>query len=158
MKARGYTILETVVYIGILAVVAVLALGAILSVYQNFAKTQVERKLASSGEVAMETMVKELRAATTTSPASAFGANPGALQLGPKRFSLSSGILQIKDGAQNPVNLTASDVAVQSLIFYKTGSDHSEIVKIEMELRAGSGKFLKTKNFYGGAVLRENYK
>ncbi|QQG42782.1 MAG: type II secretion system protein [Candidatus Giovannonibacteria bacterium] len=155
---RGYTILETVVYIGILAVIAVLALGAILSVYQSFAKTQIERKLALSGDVALETMVKELRAATTTSPAGVFGASPGALQLGPKRFFISGSTLQVKDGAGSLENLTASDVTVSALIFYKTASTNSEIVKIEMALQAGSGIFSKTKNFYGSAVLRGNYK
>lgn len=158
MQRPGYAILETVVYVGILAVIAVLALGAILSVYQSFAKTQIERKLALSGDVAMETMLKELRSATTTSPASVFGANPGVLQLGPKRFSVAGGALQVKDGAGSPVNLTASDVTVSSLIFYKTASANSEMIKIEMALQAGSGKFLKTKNFYGSAVLRGNYK
>ncbi|OHB03600.1 MAG: hypothetical protein A3B03_02670 [Candidatus Zambryskibacteria bacterium RIFCSPLOWO2_01_FULL_42_41] len=154
---KGYTILETVVYIGILAVIAVLALGAILSIYQSFAKTQIERKLALSGDVALETMIKELRAATTISPASVFGANPGALQLGSKRFFLSGNTLQIKDGAGSPENLTASDVTVSNLIFYKTASANSEIIKIEMALQAGSGKFLKTKNFYGSAVMRGAY-
>lgn len=158
MRGQGYTILETVVYVGILAVIAVLALGAILSVYQSFAQTQIERKLALSGDIAMDTIIKELRAATTTSPASVFGANPGALQLGPKKIFTSGNTLQIKDGADSPENLTASDVTVTSLIFYKTASPNSEVVKIELSLQAGGGKFLKTKNFYGSAVLRGNYK
>ena len=63
---RGYTLLETVVYVSILAVIVVLSLGSILSVYQAYGKIKVERKLAQNADVALERMVREIRAATTT--------------------------------------------------------------------------------------------
>ena len=58
---RGYTLLETVIYVGILAVIAVLALGSILSVYKAFGKTKIERKLALNGDIAVERMVRSVR-------------------------------------------------------------------------------------------------
>ena len=154
---KGYTLLETVVYVGILAVIAVLALGSILSVYRAFGKTKVERRLALNGDVAIERMVRGIRGATSTDvAASVFGANPGILKIGGTKFSLLGSVLQVAESGGAPQDLT-SDANVSNLVFYRTVSANSEIIKIEMTLQAGTGIFQKSKNFYGAAVLRGAY-
>ena len=155
---RGYTLLETVIYVSILAVIAVLALGSILSVYKAFGKTKVERKLALNGDVAMERMLRDTRsAASTDAVVSIFGSSPGVLKIGGTQFSLSGSVLQVAEGAGTPQALT-SDVNVSNLVFYRAVSANSEIIKIEMTLQAGSGIFQKSKNFYGSAGLRGIYR
>src|SRR3989344_3109229 len=140
---RGYTLLEIVVYVSILAVVAVLVVGSILSIYQAFAKTRVERRLALNGDVALETIIRDVRAAESFDAGiSVFGTNPG--------------VLQINIGGPTE-NLTSSDVSVTNLIFYATSTDNSKMIRVEFTLEAGSGKFQKTKNFYGSAVMRGAY-
>lgn len=155
---KGYTLLETVVYVSILAVIVVLALGSILSIYQAYGKIKVERKLTQNADVALERMIRAIRAATTTDAgASVFGLNPGALKIGNTTFAISANTLQVKEGGAAFQNLTTSDVKVNNLIFYRETSLESEIIKIEMALEAGSGLFKKNKNFYGSAVMRGIY-
>lgn len=159
---RGYTLLEIVVYVGVLAIVAVLVVGSTLSIYRAFAKTRVERKLALNGDVALETIIRDIRAATSSNPiVSVFGASPGVLQINTgnslEKFSLSGTIFQIKKGGGPTANLTSLDVKVANLIFYATSTDVSEIISVAFTLEAGSGIFKKTKNFYGSAVMRGAY-
>ncbi len=150
--------LETLVYVSILAVIAVLALGSILSIYQAYGKTKVERKLAQNADVALERMVREIRAATTTDIGiSVFGSSPGTLKIGNTTFAVSADTLQVKEGGGVFQNLTASDVKVNSLIFYRATASESEIIKIEMALETGSGLFKKSRNFFGSAVMRGIY-
>ena len=149
--------METVIYVGILAVIAVLALGSILSVYKAFGKTKIERKLALNGDIAVERMVRSVRSATSTDTSvSVFGIHPGILKIGETKFSLLGSVLQVTENGEAPQDLT-SDVNVSSLVFYRTVSANSEIIKIELALQAGTGIFQKSKNFYGSAVLRGAY-
>ncbi|MBI2610232.1 hypothetical protein HYW53_03645 [Candidatus Giovannonibacteria bacterium] len=156
----GYSLFELVVYSGILAIIAVLAVGSLLSIYKVYLRTSVERSLSAEGDVALETMVREIRAANVTDTGvSVFGASPGILKVGDKKFSLSSGTLQVQNGANPPDDLTA-DTRVTNLKFYRmisSGAINSEIIKVEFTLEAGSGAYLRTKNFYGSAVLRGMY-
>ena len=157
-KTRGYTLLETVVYVSILAVVIVLVIGSILSVYQAFGKTRVERKLVLNGDVAMERIVREIRSATSTNVgASTLGSHPGILKFGSKKFSLSGDILTVEYSPSPAEDLTSSDVEVTNLIFYREASTNSEIIKAELTLEAGSGIFKKSRTFYGSAVMRGAY-
>lgn len=154
---KGYTLLEIVIYVSILAVIAIMALGSILSVYKAFGKTKVERRLALNGDVAMERMLRDIRSATGTDvSASGFGANPGILKIGGTKFSLLGSVLRVAENGGAAQNLT-SDVDVSNLVFYRSVSANSEIIKIEMTLQAGTGIFQKSKNFYGSAVLRGIY-
>ena len=155
---RGYTLLETVVYIGILAVIVVLALGAILSIYQAYGKARIERQIATNGDVAMERIIREVRAATSTKASSVFGSHPGVLALSTdETFSLSGGLLRVQEGALPAQNLTSSDVTISNLIFYASTSPNSTIIRAEMTLDAGAGVFARSKKFYGSAVLRRAY-
>ena len=155
---RGYTLLETVVYVSILAVIILLSFSSILSIYQAYGKVKVERKLTGNADVALERMVREIRAATTTDAGvSVFGSSPGTLKIGNVKFSLSANTLRVEEGQGSPAPLTASDVKINSLIFYRATTSESEIIKIEMALETGSGLFKKGRNFYGSAVLRGAY-
>lgn len=159
---RGYALLEIVIYVAILAVIAVLVVGSVLSVYQAFVKMRVERKLALNGDVAMETLIRDIRAASGyDTGVSVFGASPGVLKINAQnsteKFFLSGTVLQTQKGAAPAENLTSSDVKVASLIFYATSTVNSKMVTIRMSLQAGGGVFQKTKNFYGSAVMRGVY-
>jgi type II secretory pathway pseudopilin PulG len=155
---RGYTLLEIVVYIAILAIIVVLSLGSILSTYNAFGRIKIERKLVTNGEVAMERLVREIRAATSTKPSSVFSVHPGNLVLNTgESFALSDGILQIQEGAGPAQNLTSSDVSITKLIFYATSTAVSKMINIEITIEGGVGKLLRNKTFYGGAVMRGAY-
>ena len=157
---RGYSLLEVVIYIAILAVVSVVVIESVLSVYKAFGRLRVDRRINLNGDTAIETMVREIRSATTTDlSVSVFGFSPGILKVGGRTFSLAGadGLLQAQDSS-GPAQDITSDVDVTSLFFYReTNVAPSEIIKIELTLSAGDGSFNKTKNFYGSAVLRGKY-
>ena len=155
---RGYTLLETVVYVSILAVIATLALGSIVTMYRAYGKTKVERKIVTNGEVAVERIVREIRAATSTKASSVFKTHPGTLALSTgETFSFSSGIVQIQEGAGSAQNLTSDDVSVTNMVFYEATSTNSKLIKIELTIQSGAGVFLKSRRFYGSAVMRASY-
>ena len=146
--------MEALVYMAILAVVSAVVVESVLFIYKAFGRTRIERRLNLNGDIAIETMIREIRASSNTDPGSSlFGANPGVLKVGAKTFSVSGASALQEDGAD-----ITSDVSVNNLIFYRQAtSTLSEIIKIELTLSAGEGQFLKTKNFYGSAVLRGAY-
>ncbi len=154
--------MEVVIYVSSLALIAVLVIGSILSVYKAFLKTKVERRVAADGDIAMETMVRSIRSSTSVdAAASTFGVSPGVLKLNSIKFYIAANTLEVQYGANTAQDLTSPDAKVTSLIFYRDFSSgagiSSDIIKIEMTLQSGTGQFLKSKNFYGSAVLRGEY-
>lgn len=161
---KGYSILETVIYSAILAVIVGLSIGSILSVYKGFNKAVVESRVSRNGEFVLDRIVRDIRSASSTDTGiSIFGVNPGVLQLGtiPIKYSLSSTTLQRQESGGPEQNMTSPNVKVTNLIFFRdsflSSQISSEIIKVEFTLESGDGKFLKTKKFFGSAVLRGAY-
>ncbi len=158
MRKHGYTLIETLVYSVIIALILVAVVGSIFSVYKNFAKLRVDRRLSQNGDVAMERILRTVReSAAVDLGQSTFNLTPGALQVDSTKFYLDGQALKVEENGGPAQNLT-SDADVTSLIFYRQStSTPSQIIKIEFSLSAGEGQFLKTKNFYGSAVMRGAY-
>ncbi|OGF70747.1 hypothetical protein A3C73_03200 [Candidatus Giovannonibacteria bacterium RIFCSPHIGHO2_02_FULL_44_11] len=155
---QGFSLIEVVVYLALIAVVGVVTVESVFAVYKSYARLRVERRIMLNGDTAMETIIRSVREATSTDAAgSVFGTNPGVLKIGGKTFSINSsdGALQVDDGLGN-ADITI-DAAVTNLVFYRQATTTSEIIKIEMTLSAGQGSFNKTRNFFGSAVLRGKY-
>src|SRR3989344_4016883 len=97
-QTDGYTLIETVIYVALIGVMAVFVVSSVIYMFRAFASVRVERNISMSGDVAMEAMVREIRAATSTDLAvSVFNAHPGVLQIDQKKFFLSGAVLQLKD-------------------------------------------------------------
>ena len=157
----GYSLLEIIVYVSLLATITMFVVGSLLSIYKASGKTRIDRAVSQNGAAAMETMVRETRQAVSIDVGgSTFGANPGTLSLGTKKFFLSNGILQVQEGA-NPAQDLTGGVTATSLIFYRdtiTSSEvSSDIIKIEMKIESGEGIFLRRATFFGSAVVRGAY-
>lgn len=159
----GYTLIEMVAYVALIGGMVVLSINAITSVYRVFGVLRIEQKLSLNGDAAMETMIRDVRAASLVDrAASVLGSHPGILDIGNKTFSISGAQLQVQDdGGVNPRKLTASDIRITNLTFYhatSTSTDApSEIVTIRMTLEAGKGFFERSKEYFGSAVLRGSY-
>lgn len=158
-RTSGYSLLEVLVYLSILAVMTIFVVDSTLSIYRAFLNIRVERQLSINGDVVIETVVRSIRAATSTDVASSvFGTNPGVLRLGAKTFSLSGETLQMLEGG-GPAKKLTSGVRVRSLVFYRSlaTTTNSELIKIELGLEGGTGVFMKSKNFFASSVLRGTY-
>ena len=160
---RGYTLIEMVIYIALIAGMVALSISAITSVYRIFGMLRIEQKISLSGDTAMETIIRDLRAASAVDrTASTLGSHPGVLKIGTKTFSISDIQLQVvEEGVSDARLLTADDIRVTNLVFYHATSTSStvpsEMVTIQMTLEAGKGFFEQSKEYFGSAVLRGAY-
>lgn len=163
---RGFSLIEVIVYIAILAVLSTFAVNTLLLIHSSLAEIRVTRALNASAAVAVERMIRVIRDGRSVNiGASTFGSSPGVLALTGSespalthRFSVSGKALLLESGSNPAVRLTPSGVLVENLVFrLVTASTTSQAIKVELTLAASTGKATTTQNFYGTAVLRNSY-
>ncbi|MEK7503168.1 MAG: hypothetical protein AAB556_01845 [Patescibacteria group bacterium] len=161
---KGYSILEVLIYSAILAAISVLSVGSILSVYKGLSSAAIEARISRNGELVLDRFIRDVRSASSTDTgASVFGIHPGVLQLGSTliKYSISGTAIARQEGAGSPQNITSANARITNLVFYRdsfSSSDvSSEIIKVEFTMESGEGQFLKSKKFFGSAVLRGKY-
>ncbi|MCI5108292.1 MAG: prepilin-type N-terminal cleavage/methylation domain-containing protein [Candidatus Pacebacteria bacterium] len=162
MSNKGYTLVEAVVYIAVMAILFIIISNSLISIIGTYKEFDTRRDLQSAAIFSFERLTREIREAESVSVAgSFFGTSPGILVLSKieggnpvvLEFKLSGTSLHVyKDGAdQGP--LTASGVSVNSLIFNHSTNDHSELVKMQLTLQSGE----LIRDFYTSTVLRGAY-
>ncbi len=166
---RGFTLIELVVYIGILAVVALVVTNSILILNRTLASFRLERRVISSGETAMRRITRELRLANDIHASSTLGVSPGVLSLASQESEedstakdvmiyVSGGELILRRATSSAAALTASGVTVTNLTFRQiTNGTVSKAVKVELTLSSSAGSASTTKNYYTTAGLRGSY-
>lgn len=137
----GYTLIELLLYVGIVGTLLVAMSTFFATVAEARIKNQTISEVDQQGTAAMEYMSRTIRNATSiTSPAA--GASAASLTLvvptgalSPTVFSLSSSALRVQEAAGAPVTLTGGKVQVTALTFANlTRSGTSGIVQISMTL------------------------
>lgn len=161
----GYSIIETLIYSTILALIVILSVASVISWWRGFEKIKVDGQLTRNGEFALERITRDARLAESIGGASSsFGVSPGILELlsgaTSTKYFLSDQVLQRKDSGNSPEDITSGDTKVTNIIFWNESASStvsSRIIKIEFTLESGEGTFLKQKKFFGSAVLRGSY-
>jgi type II secretory pathway pseudopilin PulG len=164
-KSSGFTLVEILVYTGIIAIVFVLVLTGIINLWRASETVRVARDLNLSAASAMESMTREIHQATSVLAASStFGTTPGVLVLatdsasttgGYYRFFVSGSKLYLTGGATTQ-QLTSGNVSVTSLTFWNATSTNSEAVRVRMVV-SSTRPTTTTRTIYGTAVLRGSY-
>lgn len=168
-RKKGVSLLETIIYVSILAMIFVVVINTVIVVSNSFGKARVKRNITAQGGAALERILREARLADSVDIiGSTLGVHPGELHLntivGPndetkttRNFSLQGNDLMIREGTSEAVALT-SGVEITNLVFYfLTASTTSEAIRIEMALSDSAGRFQTSQNFSGTAVLRRSY-
>lgn len=151
--------IELLVYIALIGTMLIVGTASVLSVYRTFGVLRVERSISLNGDAAMGTMLRDVRAATSTSVSSSvLGTHPGELRMNAIKFSLVGSQLVRQDSSNPQQDVTGNDVRITNLVFYRAESAVSELVTINMTIEAGSGSFAKSVPFAGSVVLRGSYK
>ena len=160
-SGSGFSLIEVVVYVAILAVISVVAVNTLLLIHRALAEIRTTRAMNATAAVAMERMVRTIRDAKsvtsilgTTLVLTGSEATPITYT-----FDVDANTLRLDSGS-GPVALTPPGVTVSGLTVQKidlTTGGKSEAVKVVLTLQASSGKTMKTQSFYGTAVLRNSY-
>ena len=162
----GFTIIEILVYLAILATLTVIEVNTLLLIQRSLGEIRVTRTLSASASVAMERMIRVIRdAKAVDAGSSTFDVSPGILTLSGSetpaniyRFSVSGGTLKFESSASPETILTPPGVVVEKLLFRMiTANSTSQAVKVELTLASSSGRATTTQNFYGTTVLRNSY-
>ena len=123
MASRGSTLIEFLIYIGIVGAILVAIGAAGLNVLFGKAKLSAALEVHENSRMAMERMLSIARnASAILSPAPGITAGVLSLQVSdasknPTVFDLSDGAVRIKEGSSPPRYLTGSSTTVTNLDF-----------------------------------------
>lgn len=167
-KSQGFTLLEIIVYVSLLAIITVAAVNVYFSEMNAWGYARAERNATDAGKLMMERIIQEVRLARSVNTSvSIFGSHPGKLVLNTfenatstveatLEIFLDGTELKIKRGTQAAVSLSGSTKVTQ-LVFFYVSSPKSELVRVNLTVETSGGKFAQTKNFTSAAVLRGSY-
>ncbi len=165
--SKGNTILETVIYVGLLGFILAFVFSSALGMYRASINARVSRDVNNSAVASMDRITRSVRDSYTISTASStLTTSPGVLSLtsayatggsGEIKFYTSGTALMMKNGTDTAISLLAPNVKVNSLIFYKVVTTHGEAVRYTITLTASVGDKMINRTYYGTAVLRESY-
>src|SRR3989344_9398076 len=160
----GYSLIEVIIYVGILTLVSIVVLNLLFSFTQSYKTLAALRAVEHSAIDAMERMTREIRASTAVVVAqSTFGSSPGVLTISSNssgisktvKFYLDSGILKMDIDGSYFGPLTSSNTTVSSLTFYNLTSTNSSAVKLDMTVSATVSDVTQTKIYHTTVVLKE---
>lgn len=163
---KGFSLIEMLVYISILAIMTVAIITVTLSQSQAYADFKVTRNVYTSASASLERMVREIRAADNIIIGSSlFGSHPGILTLQKTgvsgietvQFYLEGGALKVQENSDPEGSLTRKEVSVTNLVFRQVVSTASEGVRIEMTLSSIQGNSSKTEQFSTFVIMRNSY-
>lgn len=146
-RKKGFTLLEVLVYITVLAIVMVAISSFLLWAIKVNAKTKVMRETLDNAGRAMEIMVHEIKEAENIyEPTSIFSSHPGQLSLETKKylpagetsiyidFYICDNRLCLKKESQDPVVLTSDSVEINNLTFTRVVTGQMSSVQINLEV------------------------
>ncbi len=163
----GFSLVEMLFYVAILTFALLAMLQTLIVITRSYAVLKSVQRIEQESAFSLERLVREVRNANAVDDAgSTLGTSPGKLLLnstdtaGTARtveFSVANGKLSLKENGVVTGVLTSSTTAVTNLVFRKITTARSKGVKIEMTFTSGTGRTLRTENFYATAVLRDSY-
>ncbi|MDZ4786572.1 MAG: prepilin-type N-terminal cleavage/methylation domain-containing protein [bacterium] len=164
---RGFSLVETIVYIVILLLVLVVVVNALALLTRSFRTIQSTQTIESTAQIAMERMTRDIRDALSINVTqSTLGTSPGQLTINTQdeagtattiKFFLSGQAIRIAVSDTDIGPLSNASARVTNLVFRSISSTQSNAVKIEMTVESGQGASYKVKNFYSTVVMRGSY-
>lgn len=160
-KQKGFSLIETVVYLFILSILSVALISSLVVMIRSLASSRIERNINQAAVSALDRVVQEIRKANAATVSGSTQLSLSTIDLNDNsttvQFSLQDGVLQIQSGAGAAVPLTIGHIQVSSLTFTKITTAHSEAVKIALSLTDNRGQNPPVLNFQTTAVLRGAY-
>lgn len=165
--SRGVSLIEMLIYVGILVLVVAAVGSTILALSRVYRAIVSEQQIEEAGHIALERMVREIHGATSIDTAgSTFASTTGTLTLNTidesqnastVQFYLLGQTLRMKSGGVDIGPLISSETKITRLSFNSITTAHSSAVKIELTVESGTSTSYRSKNFYSTAVVRGSY-
>ncbi len=146
-QQKGFTLLEVLIYIGVLGIIVVAVSSYFLWSIQTSTKIKVIGEALDNTRRAMEIMVYEVREAESIyTETSIFNSHPGQISLETQKylppdenktyidFYLSEGKLCLKKESQDPICLTSERVEVKNLVFSQIISGNTPSIQIDLRV------------------------
>lgn len=144
---KSFTLVEMLVYIGILGILVVAIFSFLIWSVRSNAKAKAMRETLYSARRAMEVMTYEIKEAERYTPTSVFDVHPGQLSLETIKylcqgeeisfidFYLCGTQLCFKKESQEPIALTTDNVEVTNLVFHQIVSGEVPSIQIDLEVK-----------------------
>lgn len=173
-KAKGYSLIEALVYIALLSVFLTAVIYASGQIIKNYIRAKDIAQVESSAITAMDRMIREIRSASSVDLSSSClfdppfidGCDPelGVLKLNKMisgtphtvRFYLDNGRIMLEEDGVLTGPVTSSRTHIEFLKFRHSKNSISEALKIQLSI-SSSNEPDNVKNFYDTAVLRGSY-
>lgn len=127
LRDDGFTFVELIIYIAIMALIVFGFVGYILSISRAGNKAYVTQEVQANARTALDIVSQKIRTATgVNTGSSTFDLDPGVLSLSmadasknPTIISLTAddGLLRVKEGAADYKNIISDKVKVTNLVF-----------------------------------------
>ena len=150
-RAGGFTLIETLVSIGILAIIATIVLAILFVVLRSSAKTQIQQELKQNGEEAVSIMTDFIRrgSAVSCTPSTIIVSSPNG---GTTILSCDEDENRIASASATTVYLTSASVTCSEMTVSCSGSGDS-YVQFSFTLYSGDGLEAQARNFTGKALM-----
>lgn len=160
---RGYSLIELVIYIALFVTISLVVMQSLIAITKTYAAARTYRTLQQNGELVIERLTREIRQASSISPAgSVLGSSPGVLALGGEEadatpYTLSVGVTNgvvtlTKNVTATP--LSSDEVSVDELIFWHVDTLTEDAVRIQLTLSTTRIPIVSS-TFNATVILRE---
>jgi type II secretory pathway pseudopilin PulG len=156
-KKNGYTLLETLFYISIFAILSIAVIDSLITMSRSFKETTTQAELMQGGDI-MEKISREIRQAQSiTSITGSSDLKITNTDGSQSEFLLSNENVAFSENNVFVDNLNDSNIEVTSLIFTQVNTIQGEAVKISLSVESKDDLSNRTENFYDTVVLRGQY-
>ena len=162
-RTKGYTLLETVVYVAIFIVVLVAVFDMLIMLSKSFTRVRAYNEVRVSGMNTIERMAREIRTASSRDSSSTADDllvhttdDVGTAKIVELYWDSVTKNMNIIDDGVDKGALNGSSTEITSLVFRNASSTKGDVIKIEMTARSKKITSV-TANFYDTIVMRGGY-
>jgi len=156
----GFTLIEVLVYLGILLVVSTASVGFLISLNDFITQYQLETALYRSGTNALEQIVVGLREADQFDAVNSVIDNTASGTLAvisgatTTTFAKVGSELDLRVNGVNSGNLMSEGVTVTGFTVYRYNTAAGQLIRVKLDLSATVDSNTKTISLYGSGVIR----
>lgn len=166
LKNKGVSIVESIIYISILALFTAVVMSALVGFSQSYRKLRTARIIATSATIALDRMVREFRIAESVDLVwSVLESDAGRVRLlttdddgyaHTVAFALEEGRLVLYEDDVLIGPLTSEHASTTKARFTRVSTPHSQALRVEVSITAGANEYLRTEDFIVAGQLRNS--